>query len=105
MYMNIKFKKPLLTILGFLILTGCSKPATPEEIKHALEICPDTSSDIRFEFKNCFGHNCEPDPITHRKLKSILKDCLKQKEIKEDPESKMNISRKQREAFEEYYNY
>lgn len=95
--MNIIIKASAL-LLAFFILTGCSEPATPEEIQTALKVCPNTKDDIGFQINRCFGLGCNPDPLTKRKLKSIVNECLDKQAEEANMDSDVNVLERQREA-------
>lgn len=101
---TIDFNKTILCLLPW-VLVGCSSPATPDEIRVAIQKCPNVERAINIELmpvcvgtltKKCF----EADPLTNRKLKSLLKDCLKEASINADPKSDRNVVASQRAALE-----
>ncbi|MBL8281935.1 MAG: hypothetical protein JNJ87_08655 [Acinetobacter junii] len=84
-------------IIIFLIpmsLIACSSPASTEDIKKALNECPDVALDIKVKTSD-FGFS-GGSVVTKRNLKSYLKDCLKEVEKAKDPNSKQNIINRQR---------
>lgn len=93
-------KKLSLVILCFL-LTGCSRPATPEEIKSALNKCDQIGWNIAFHKKRGgFGMANTPKIIKKSHLRKWLKECEKKRKSKEDPNSEENIIKRQQEIFQ-----
>lgn len=93
-------KKPIL-IASILLLVGCSSPATPEDIRAAISECSDISFDVGFELRECshFSPSCrDPKPLTKRKLRGFVSDCLDERKKQADPSSAENILKRQRAA-------
>lgn len=91
--------KFLLLITGVFILSGCSSPATPEDIKAAIKKCPDVKTFIYYEIKECGGGACrENPPLTKLKLNGLVDDCEDRSEEQVDPSSPENILKAQRAA-------
>lgn len=88
-----------LLVVGTLILSGCSSPATPEDIKAAIKECPSVKSFINYEIQECFGLTCrESPPLTKQKLNGLLDDCENRLKEEADPLSPENIIKAQRAA-------
>lgn len=91
--------KFLLLITGVFILSGCSSPATPEDIKAAIKECPDAEPFIGYAIEHCYGVMCrDPSPLTKRKLNGLVDDCKERLRIEADPSSPENILKAQRAA-------
>lgn len=90
--------KYILIVAFVFILSGCSSPATPEDIKVAIQKCPEVRSSISFEI-NCV--RCDSSPITKRKLRSLVNDCQENADIKADLSSPENLLKAQRAALVE----
>ncbi|EPB4516206.1 hypothetical protein ACRJAL_003757 [Acinetobacter baumannii] len=91
-------KKILLSLNVFCLcfLVGCSEPATPEEIKSALNKCIGIKWDIAFhEERGGFGGASKPKIIKKSDLKKWLKECEKRRKSREDPNSEENIIKRQ----------
>ncbi len=75
-------------------LIACSSPASTEDIKKALNECPSVAIDIKVKTSGygVIGGSV----VTKRNLKSYLKDCLKEVEKAQDPNSEQNIIERQR---------
>lgn len=81
-----------------VLLCSCSSPpATKEDIKAAISQCENVRYDIERQTRPSFGlGSSKPKIVTSSDLQKLLKNCLKDKEKMNDPNSSKNILNDQR---------